>query len=475
MAKLYPPQIESALPAFAGTTLNIPFSPGRLNKLSDITGAEIIIKTVATGKEVITKDGAVANNIATFSVNSNLFNVGQFYKVQLALKSGSGAAAEFGYLSTVGVIKYTSAPTLTIEVNNSGAVVVKGKYTNSDTTEKLKSYKFTILKNGTIVASSGEQIHDINNEYDLFYPNYEFENGVTYSVSFDITTINGYQATKNTTFTYSKSSTSSGTITAVNNVAEGYVDITMSAYTNNLRLLRKHNNQWEELLQTIPNQKHFRDFTVEQGEEYIYGVEIISGGKYGQLSQSDSIKADFEDALIYDGERQLNLRYDCKISSYKSNIQEQKVETIGAQFPFIFRNGAINYKEFSINGLLSYHIDEHRLFQDGCFAAADSADAEKRATTVAYSDSDAEEFVGEEWHKEREFKNAVLDWLSDGKPKLLRTCQEGNFIIRLVNISASPNEVLGRRIHSFSATAYEIAEPTIENLKKYNLIGEAKI
>jgi hypothetical protein len=43
-------------------------------------------------------------------------------------------------------------------------------------------------------------------------------------------------------------------------------------------------------------------------------------------------------------------------------LQEAKQETIGSKYPFIFRNGNINYKEFSLSSMLSYYSDEEDLF-----------------------------------------------------------------------------------------------------------------
>lgn len=60
----------------------------------------------------------------------------------------------------------------------------------------------------------------------------------------------------------------------------------------------------------------------------------------------------------------------------------------------------------------------------------------------------------------------VLNWLNNGKAKLLRTNAEGNYIVRLMNISMTPEKTLGRLIHNFSATAYEIADYTQEELEK---------
>ena len=41
---------------------------------------------------------------------------------------------------------------------------------------------------------------------------------------------------------------------------------------------------------------------------------------------------------------------------------ESKVDTIGSKHPFIFRNGNVGYKEFSISGLISLQMDEENLF-----------------------------------------------------------------------------------------------------------------
>jgi hypothetical protein len=71
---------------------------------------------------------------------------------------------------------------------------------------------------------------------------------------------------------------------------------------------------------------------------------------------------------------------------------------------------------------------------------------------------------------ERKFREKVLNWLNDGKPKLFRSMTEGTFIVRLMNVSLSPNDTVGRMIWTFSATAYEIDENTYDNLKKHKLI-----
>ena len=63
------------------------------------------------------------------------------------------------------------------------------------------------------------------------------------------------------------------------------------------------------------------------------------------------------------------------------------------------------------------------------------------------------------------FKLAVMDWLNDGNPKLFRSPTEGNYVVRLLNISLSPNTTVGRMLHQFSATAYEIGDTSFISLE----------
>jgi hypothetical protein len=58
----------------------------------------------------------------------------------------------------------------------------------------------------------------------------------------------------------------------------------------------------------------------------------------------------------------------------------------------------------------------------------------------------------------------------DGKVKLFRSPTEGNYLVRLTDVSFSPNQQLGRMIWTFSATANEIAANTIDNYYKYKIL-----
>jgi hypothetical protein len=71
---------------------------------------------------------------------------------------------------------------------------------------------------------------------------------------------------------------------------------------------------------------------------------------------------------------------------------------------------------------------------------------------------------------ERDFKLEVLNWLNDGKPKLFRSAAEGNYLVRLMSVSLTPEERLGRMLHTFNATAYEMAPCTAKSLLEHDII-----
>ena len=94
--------------------------------------------------------------------------------------------------------------------------------------------------------------------------------------------------------------------------------------------------------------------TVKQGVTYQYALQQYNDHNLvSNRLTSEKIYVDFEHAFLYDGDRQLKIKYNPKVASFKNDVLESKMDTIGAQFPYIFRNGNVKYKEFSISGLLS--------------------------------------------------------------------------------------------------------------------------
>ena len=76
---------------------------------------------------------------------------------------------------------------------------------------------------------------------------------------------------------------------------------------------------------------------------------------------------------------------------------------------------------------------------------------------------------------EKVFRDKVIDFLLEDRPVLFRSATEGNILIRLMDLSFSPNTQLKNYIYSFGSTAVEIAECNFDNFHKYNIYDSGSI
>lgn len=233
----------------------------------------------------------------------------------------------------------------------------------------------------------------------------------------------------------------------------------------------------------------WEDFTVEHGISYKYALQAYNSFNFFSnriesnlqevvtetglpaynedgilLYNSVPTKIYFNDMYLSDGVRQLRIQFNPKVSSFKNTILETKVDTIGSQYPFFFRNGTVNYKEFPLSGLISLLMDPHDKFKVGLYNI-------KTGVGISQLNGTNTDLTDDNIKNERKFKLEVLDWLTNGEPKIFRSPTEGNYLVRLMNTSLSPNDTLGRMLHTFSCTAYEMDAYTMENLDKYGFIN----
>ena len=209
----------------------------------------------------------------------------------------------------------------------------------------------------------------------------------------------------------------------------------------------------------------FFDKTAESGVWYKYGIQSIdTNGFRSRLEEIKSpILREWEYSyLIGEGGRQLKLKYNNVMNSYTYNFSESKTDTIGGQYPYITRNGNTKYRTFPVNGLISFNMDENELFTSDLdmYGYQDIVSLYRRRRKAEY-------IFDYDYRREFDFREKVLDFLQDGKPKLFKSATEGNIIIRLMQVAAQPNQSLNRMIYSFTSTAHEVAADTIENYLKY--------
>ena len=505
MGKLYPPVIAGTIPAFCGTSIEVPFSMNRAVGISEFDGFALKIKKVSGTLVGTVIDNRAARwlekKVIEFQLPAELYKelkAGEFYKIQIAYVKHAGTSAQqIGIYSTIGVVKYTTLPSVTIEgldpdlINNhcysyNGVYrqvkVENGKtdYSSSDTTEKLYSSRFVIYdSDNNIIKDSGEILH--NTTYDTasyeatesFMIPEDLELNKIYYLYYIATTVNGYvKPSPRYRITQRRQ-------IPMNLEASIKAELNYEAGTVQIQLIGAHQNQvasgqfllsrradsdsleWEEVLyfslqSEVPDRLLFTDYTVAQGVKYTYSLQQYNENRvFSDRIYSNSIIADFEDLFLFDGSRQLKVKFNPKVATFKTNVVESKTNTLGSKHPFITRNAHVNYKELSISGLISYQMDDIEAFLS------------KGALGLEFA---THNLVTENIKAERDFKLAVLEWLNDGQPKLFRSPTEGNYIVRLMDVSMSPTDTLGRMLHTFTCKAYEIDDYNYDNLNKYGLL-----
>lgn len=223
----------------------------------------------------------------------------------------------------------------------------------------------------------------------------------------------------------------------------------------------------------------WQDYTAAHGVLYKYYLQQVWQGTnalttyYSEMIVSNEIQSAFEDASLYDGEKQLIIKYNPKIANFKTTKIDTKQDTIGSKYPFIFRGANTNYKEFTISGLISYTGDELGSFNPK-YALKEF---QRKETPILNFDFQTQPYdlTAENFSLERQFKLEVLDWLNDGKVKLFRSPSEGNYLVRLMNISLTPNDTLGRMLHTFSCTAYEVADFSPTTMIDKSILTQKKV
>ena len=598
--KLYPPTISSSIPAFYavnGTVvITVPFSMNRAVSADSVGGFALKIKTAQSNVWITTlqttsSEGVssyIANRTVTFTwenienVDTSLSKIklGQYLKFQLAYISKQGVV---GFFSTVAIGKYTSKPSIFIknaEGKIDGAIpnflqTYTGIYEpGADKSERPYQYCFLLYNtNMELIETTSWKIHNsslddtinetltLNEASDTYTYKTSLEENKVYYIQYGVRTINNLEIF---TPAYPCAEINGGDdslslrINAINNFDEGYIQLTFNDMQENvvndsiavsLQIERSEitdDFQGWKILKKVYFASYndikdwsFRDFTVEQGIFYKYRYRLYNSNNVvaKQVTLQQPVMADFEDMfLLGDDGLQLKIRFNPKVSSFKNTILEQKIDTIGSKYPFIFRNGIVSYKEFPISGLISYLADNNEMFvhhsEDlGILLPSDEvlssdeyinsylkitssqlAALEENVTLYYYEDdlwqpilknaiidntkdyyvrdtikvnryregtptertiyeqSSTLNSVSYNMKAERKFKMKLLNWLNNGKIKLFRSPAEGNYLVRIMNVSLTPEDRLGRMLHNFSCQAYEIEELSYNSLLELGFI-----
>ena len=350
---------------------------------------------------------------------------------------------------------------------------------------------YTLADSGTNIISSYNYTVDTTSVVFECSLATELEQGSTYKLLFEIQTRNGYTDSLLYSFIFQPQSISalSGTLSAVINEEEGYIKLKYNSadtYLGNAVLRRSSAKdnflKWEDLKNFEfhgTNSFEYYDFTAQSGMMYRYLIQ--KRDKYGRrgtpLYSENYILGQWEHAFLLqssdsyslDGVQQLKLKFDFQISSYKTNVSESRTDTIGSKYPYIRRNGNMYYRSFPCTGTITAYMDNTDLFTSSEQLFEDN---EKYLKGWQKFQGNYDYWIKRyDYTYERKFREKVEEFLYNAKPKLYKSMQQGNILIKLMDVSLTPKNELGRLVYTFSATAYQIDEYSIKNLDNYGFIN----
>lgn len=246
----------------------------------------------------------------------------------------------------------------------------------------------------------------------------------------------------------------------------------------------------------------------EDAQEWYFNSN--NGEEEGRVSFSQ-ILCDFEDIhLIGDSLNQYCIRHDSSISSFQYTVLESKTDTLGNQYPFIRRNGDTYYRQFPIQGLIT-HFDWADTAEENYYTnikkytdyyydkIEDYADRthneenkpiqetiEKKRLKYVGKNKEIMNIFNKDYYNreningyndiflEKEYRDSEIDFLYSNRIRLFKSPTEGNILVKLMNITLTPNNTIKRLVSSFQCTAFEVDKFNLENCILYEIWDDNK-
>lgn len=444
------------------------------------------------------------------------FQINQYYKVQIRF-TAAGAAnvslntpqaidswlaanlSNFSEWSTVCLVRGISVPSLNISgfdisadttlwsLNNVD-VVGRLTYADSAETDTLKSYQIKLYDiNNQLLSDSGviySNAYSNINEFNYTFE-YAFNEGESYYFTFEYETANMYTESNTYEFMVVQEGADilNANLTATLDNINGCIILNVKSkddddsFVGNITIRRASSESnftiWEDV-HTESFEENSKldytwyDYTIKSGIYYKYIAQRRSSvGNRGIAihAEGEPFMILFDDMYLTGGDGQLNIRFDPSVSSFKRTVSESRTDTIGSKYPYIKRNGYVEYRQFPIGGTITHLMDPSHLIT--------SREEIFRDSLNNYTEFNKDKNVRiddfNDWTYEREFREKVMDFLYANKVRLFRSATEGNILVKIMDINFTPNSTLGRRIYSFTATAYEVDAATIKNYDKYGI------
>lgn len=240
--------------------------------------------------------------------------------------------------------------------------------------------------------------------------------------------------------------------------------------------------KWEEVTRLKASSMQeavLYDYFVENGNYYRYALQpILANGMKGAITIFYDTVSTFEGFwLLGEDDMQFSFIYNGKIGEIKHNKPIDIIETISGQYPYFVGASDLNYRTFQFSGTLTYHQDVHKLLTSDTYSAAISPDPTIPISYVElkYGDemllnykNDLEE-MQDGMVMQRVWRDKILKWLNDGKPKILKSEAQGDMLVMIRDVQVTPIESLFGLVSDFQCQMTEIGHVDEKTLQKYKL------
>lgn len=504
---LFAPVLKSSQPAFIndGKSYAINFSLSDFNAWNEVLSVDIKINNQTNDSSIVNikkhENGIIKKEKEFFTINENSASVlitdtditgwesGYLYKIQMRFWGKGKSASEW---SNIMIIKPITKPTIEIYqkdiVSNLIPLFQATATFDSDEKEMVDKYRFTLYDEANEIIEQSDWITHISSIDSYRFKN-TLENKSDYFIEYEIISNNGFETSVKNSFEVQIIWLSDDNLKFLGSVRaddeNACIELTAESTTGNwtgnyliTRSSEKTNYKvWEELKYFQLNDTSkivYRDYTVENGVHYKYALQRENS--YGLRTNyveflKNGVAVNFEYSYLVANEKQLKLKYNVELSSFKRTRLESKSDTLGSQYPTILRNGYANYREFPITGLISLHMDE-----DSKTFLEEKADGLYYNDQLVISSDDVIDYnlTAKNIHTERLFRECVIDFLQNEPYKLFKSPTEGNILISLINVSLTPENTLGRMLYKFSATAYEMGNIDLDTLNNFNVLNKGQ-
>lgn len=582
---LFPPVIPTFMNAFPNTTdAVVYFSLSPFNSSTEIKHVHVFVVNQLNNENAIatkhpsgvlfsdlnydTKAGMYYVTIPVTDIDGNVFNINQFYKVQLRFDSCNWDDIDgndvpnsekkvtnyllnyqqyFSEWSSVCLIRPILQPSIFIKTfeiyqeaagsgkvpsYNKGIIPIVGNMSFGDgsqnETETMQSYQIKILsENGKEVLQTYPTIYTGDNldpnviNYKIDLQKLDTADSSQFKLEITGITRNQYTCTKTYDFQISnfleeekfnpvlkvEMDNENGIAKVhVTNKSEqtlfGTVYIKRSSSLDNFKTVE--NIYATKIAGNLDIT--FEDNTVSSLVWYRYSAQFEnSAGAFTPVKNSQVFLPEFYDAILSRGEKQYNIKYNYTVSNMKPVVNRAKIDTLGGRYPKFAENAILNYKQFSIKGMISAEADAYQKFlekkevysgnlnnyysvykENNGIKDLARNDFQKwiKDTVQDYPENN---IVGDtnyrfltttenDWMWEREFREELVEWLNDGEPKLYRSMPEGSMVVMLTDVNLTPMQGRSRLNWDFTATVYEIAEAdSLELLESLGIYETVKL